>query len=367
MLVTSTTNAGTNSTLDPSLAATFSWTTSPAQVAYEFKWREVKTIIWTGTGKVASSTMSHTIAANTFSKNKHIEWNVRVWDASDAVSAWYGMDVLIAEVETKQIINVGDIDLKAVSFGKSKVASKVKFKDPDSGTYELDVVSIDDYSASKIRIKQDSGTVLAAAKKLTDYDATVYSDHSNTGNIKYINHTNTGYIAYSNHTNTGYSAYSNHYNYVVYDNWCNGGYNNWCNGGYNIYSNHSNSGYGRYSNWVNSGYGRYSNHSNYRVYIGGGKYSYSQSGYSAYSNWTDSGSNGYSNWGNTGYSAYNNWCNYGYNDWCNSGYSESRYIVNTGYTAYSNHTNTGASAYSDHTNTGYSVYSDHSDSFSRSY
>lgn len=409
MLVTSTTNAGTSSTLDPSVAATFSWTTSPAQAYYEFKWREVKTIIWTTTGRIQSSTMSHTVAANTFTKNKHIEWNVRVWDESQAVSAWYGMDVLIAEAETKQLIKLADQNLKAVSFGKSKVASKVKFKDPDSSIYELDVVSIDDYAASKIRIKQDSGTIVAAAKKLNDYDATVYSDHSNTGSVLYQNHTQTGYSVYSNQTgysaytdwvNTGYCRYSDHTNTggtpagcgytnwcnYGYNNWCNYGYNNWCNGGYTAYCNHTNTGYSAYSNWTNSGYGRYSNHSNYKVYIGGGKYSYTQSGYSAYSNWTDSGYGKYSNWTNSGSCGYSNWCNGGYNNWCNGGYNDycnNGYTVsycnhtNSGYLAlYCNHTNTGYtkysdlagySAYSDHTNTGYLAYSNHSDAFSRSY
>lgn len=349
MLVTSVTNAGVNNTLDPSLAATFSWTTNVAQAAYEFKWREVKTIIWNSTGKVASSTTSRTIAAGTFSKNKHIEWNVRAWDASDNVSAWYGMDVLIAEVETKQIINVGDIDLKAVSFGKSKATSKVRLKDPDLSNYELDVVSIDDYAASKIRISQDGVTVQAAAKKLTDYDATVYSDHINTGNIR----DNT-------HVNTGYAAYTDHSNYAAYTNWANGGYSaysDWCNYGYVAYCNWCNGGYSRYSNWTNSGYSIYNNHSNYAVY-GGGYKVYSKSGYNA----------GYNNHSNGGYSAYSNWCNGGscnYNNWCNGGYSKYPDWSNGGYTVYSQ--NTGYTAYSNHSNTGYAAYSDHSDSFSRSY
>ena len=339
MLVTSTTNAGTGSTLDPSLAATFSWTTSPAQVAYQFKWREVKTIIWTSTGKVTSATTSYTVPANTFTKNKHIEWSVRVWDASQAVSAWYGMDVLIAEAETKQLIKLANENLKAVSFGKSKVASKIKFKDPDSSTYELDVVSIDDYSASKIRIKQDSGAVLAAAKKLNDYDATVYSDHSNTGNILYSDQSTSGYIAYSNQS--GYSAYGN---------WSNGGYSaysNWCNGGYSKYSNWSDSqGYGAYCNHSNYTYGVYSN---YTVYGGSKSYysRYTQSGYCKYSNWVNSGDcSQYSNWCNGGYSAYSNWSNGGYSVYSNL----------AGYAVYSNHTQTG-----------YAAYSDHADAFSRSY
>lgn len=319
MLITATTNAGVNNTIDPSVAATFSWTTSPAQAAYEFKWREVGTIIWTGTGKVISTNTSYTVPANSFTKNRHIEWSVRAWDSSQAVSAWYGMDVIIAEAETKHIINVDDIQLKAVSFGKSKNSSKMKFKDPDSNTYELDVVSIDDYAASAVRISQDGVTIQALAKKLGDYDAAVYSDHINTGNILYADQ-------------SGYSAYSN---------WSNGGYNNWCNGGYSRYNNWCNSGSCVYGNWCNGGYSRYNNTA-YKVKAGSYYVNYSQ--YNAgYSNWCNGGYSRYCNYCASGESGYSDWCNGGYNNWSNGGYS-----------AYSNLS-------------GYAAYSNHSDSFSRSY
>lgn len=256
MEITSVTNAGSNNEIQPTVAAVFSWTTSVTQAFYQFKYREVGSSVWVDTGRVASSSTSFTIAANTLSTDRYYEWSVRAWDGSQNVSSWHGMTVLVCEYTIYKIIHVApSTKLKAVDTGKSVVNANVKIEIPNNGMKEMDVVEKNDYAASNVRIAIIGGDVKAFAKKLEAYTPT-YSDHTDTGYIAYSNFSNTGYSEYNDHVDTSYtvSTYSQS-GYSAYKDHTDTG-----SGDYTVYTQ---DGYSAYSNFTNSGYSAYSNFNNY--------------------------------------------------------------------------------------------------------
>lgn len=87
--VTTPPNAPTNlspdgsTVISPKVTKTFTWQWNPtdlsAQVSYQFQWRVVGAPSWTTLAKTNSAASSFTAAANTFTDNSTIEWQVRTW------------------------------------------------------------------------------------------------------------------------------------------------------------------------------------------------------------------------------------------------------------------------------------------------
>lgn len=289
---------------------TLSWTTQNTQTHYQLIYRRVGASTWVNSGKVASTTRSHTIPGSALVKNAYYEWRVRYWYGTSGQSPWTASNIFKAQVPSIGRIRVSGggtktVDLRVVPLGKSESPSNVRVRLP-SGTGELDLVPTGSPIESGVRVAVKAGVVRGVAKPMPD-QYTNYANHSNTGYSRYDNHTDTGYDDYySVYSKSGYSKYSDHTDYSE-----------------TYYSNHT-------DYYAKS----YSNHTNYSVvYYDGVRYTvYNESGYSEYGRYWESG-------------------DLGYNKYAQGGYS-----------AYSNHTDTTTSTgYDNHSDSGYDAYSNHSD------
>jgi hypothetical protein len=197
MAVTNITVAGGNRIADPSLATTFVVTVNSSMGHYIFAYREESTGTWVQSALInqtvsGSGTFNHTVAANTFNKNRRYEIAVQVmtviptpetsnerWSAGysnfnqvgnvtqSVVDPWY-VKVFIVQPATIVKLNVGDEQINVVSLGQSTLTSPVK-TGTGSTAAEVNVVATTDPAASKVRTVQVSGTVVAMAKALSDY------------------------------------------------------------------------------------------------------------------------------------------------------------------------------------------------------
>ena len=330
---------------------TLSWTTQNTQTHYQVIYRRVGASTWVDSGKVASTTRSHTIPGSALVKNAYYEWRVRYWYGTSGQSPWTASNIFKAQVPSIGRIRVSGggtktVDLRVVPLGKSELPSNVRVRLP-SGTGELDLVPTGSPIESGVRVAVKAGVVRGVAKPMPD-QYTNYANHSNTGYSRYDNHSDTGYGRYDNHTDTGYTRYDDH-----------------TDTGYTRYGNHTDTGYSRYDNHSDTGYSRYDNHTDtgYDDYYS----EYSKSGYSKYSDHTNYTEGYYTNHDNTGYRVYPDHADYleysyhdsGHTDYLEYSYHDSghgllfRELLNhndngeynrysdSGYTAYSNHEDEG--------------------------
>jgi hypothetical protein len=212
MAVTNITVAGGNRIADPSLATVFAVTVNSSMGHYIFAYREESTGTWVQSALInqtvsGSGSFNHTVAANTFNKNRRYEIAVQVmtviptpetsnerWSAGysnfnqagnvtqSVVDPWY-VKVFIVQPATIVKLNVGDEQINVVNLGQSTLTSPVK-TGTGSTAAEVNVVATTDPAASKVRTVQVSGTIVAMAKTLADYtpanpSMANYSNYSN--------------------------------------------------------------------------------------------------------------------------------------------------------------------------------------------
>jgi hypothetical protein len=204
MAVTNITVAGGNRIVDPSLATVFAVTVNSSMGHYIFAYREESTGTWVQSALInqtvsGSGSFNHTVAANTFNKNRRYEIAVQVMTqiptpettnetytgpqnlppghgsgqtylqkvTQSVVDPWY-VKVFIVQPATIVKLNVGDEQINVVSLGQSTLASPVK-TGTGSTAAEVNVVAATDPAASKVRTVQLSGNIVAMAKAITDY------------------------------------------------------------------------------------------------------------------------------------------------------------------------------------------------------
>lgn len=270
--------------VDPTGAITLTWTVD-AQTHYQINYRRQGTTTWVQTGKIASTTKSYTIPANTLLKNEYYEWMVRVW-YNITQYAWSARATFLAAVPASALVGGVGSGLRVVPLGKSTDSSNLRIQ-LSSGTAEFDLVAPEHQAASNVRVATGSTGIKAIATPITTAVYSNYGDHSNSGYIRAYsdhnnygdnNHTNytesytlttyytvyedEGYSDHENytvfyseygsppgnaHTDTGYTVYSAEYTAAVYTRTytetTSSGYNNHENTGYQAYNNHSNNGY----------------------------------------------------------------------------------------------------------------------------
>jgi hypothetical protein len=204
MAVTNITVASGNRIADPSLATTFAVTVNSSMGHYIFAYREESTGTWVQSALInqtvsGSGSFNHTVAANTFNRNRRYEIAVQVMTqipspattnetytgpqnlppnhgsgqtylqkvTQSVVDPWY-VKVFIVQPATVVKLNVGDEQINVVSLGQSTLASPVK-AGTGSTAAEVNVVTTSDPAASKVRTVQLNGTIVAMAKAITDY------------------------------------------------------------------------------------------------------------------------------------------------------------------------------------------------------
>jgi len=264
--------------VDPTGAITLTWTVD-AQTHYQINYRRKGTTTWVQTGKIASTTKSYTIPANTLLKNEYYEWMVRVWYRSTQY-AWSARATFLAAVPASAVVKETQDALRVVPLGKSTDTSNLRVK-LASGTAEFDLVAPTHQAASRVRIATGTA-VKAIAKPITTEVYSNYGDHSNTGYLReYSDHSNYGYDNHTNYSESYTKAYfyqayygaGSHTDYTVFYNefpnpptymyvevsgyselyeveyskrttsYVKSGYDDHSNSGYGVYNNHSNNGY----------------------------------------------------------------------------------------------------------------------------
>lgn len=268
--------------VDPTGAITLTWTVD-AQTHYQINYRRKGTTTWVQTGKIASTTKSYTIPANTLLKNEYYEWMARVWYGSTQYN-WSARATFLAAVPASAVVKethgVTLNALRVVPLGKSTDTSNLRIK-LNSGVAEFDLVAPTHQAASQVRIATGTA-VKAIAKPITTEVYSNYGDHSNTGYLReYSDHSNYGYDNHTNYSESYTKAYfyqayygaGSHTDYTVFytefpypptykyeevsgyyelyeveyskttTSYDKSGYDDHSNSGYGVYNNHSNNGY----------------------------------------------------------------------------------------------------------------------------
>ena len=169
-----------NDTVNPENPITFTWDISGGvQGWYRLTYRKIGDDIWEfDSGKIQSTNQFCEFQQNTFEKNMNYEWRIMVWcgtEGSEDQSSWFSESFLQEFPQQKLIYLSGTGQrVRLVDTGHSKLFSNFKLYTPPN-TLEFDLVEPDDWSASRLRIRNTTTKTNQVQKQLED----LYFDHSN--------------------------------------------------------------------------------------------------------------------------------------------------------------------------------------------
>jgi hypothetical protein len=151
----------TKSNFDATDNAVFSWTysdpdPSDSQSAYQLEIIDVATGTTVyDTGKVASTTSSHTLPAETLTNNKQYQWRVKTWDNIDTEGAW--SDYATFYTSAKPSVTITNLT-EGQTIITSSLTVQWSMSDPES----------EGQSAYQIKLTDMSDTVLYDTGKVID-------------------------------------------------------------------------------------------------------------------------------------------------------------------------------------------------------
>ncbi|CAM4186550.1 glycoside hydrolase [Paenibacillus alkaliterrae] len=156
---------GTRTNFDATSSAAFTWTFSDpdagnTQSAYQLLIKRVSdgvTVI--DTGKVASTTSSHTVAANALTNNVQYQWQVRTWDQGDLVGPYSSLASFWTSAKPTASITTPATDGATVS--SSSLTTQWSFSDPES----------EGQSAYQVKLTSNADAVLWDSGKVADVNA----------------------------------------------------------------------------------------------------------------------------------------------------------------------------------------------------
>ncbi|MGM0882594.1 MAG: hypothetical protein ACQEXQ_16325 [Bacillota bacterium] len=155
----------TRSNYDATAVGSYSWVFSDpdafnTQSAYQLLIKRVSdgvTIV--DTGKVASTTSSHTLAAATLANNVQYQWQVRTWDNKDLVGPYSSLSTFWTSAKPTASITVPATDGATVS--SSSLTASWSFSDPES----------QGQSAYQVKLTDSADAVLWDSGKVADVNA----------------------------------------------------------------------------------------------------------------------------------------------------------------------------------------------------
>lgn len=152
----------TRSNFDATQAVDFTWTFSDpnsgdSQSAYQLQIIRVSdSVTVVDTGKVASTTSSHTLAASTLTNNIQYQWKVATWDQSDVMGPYSSLATFYTSGKPSATITNPATDGATAS--TSSLTVEWSFSDPES----------EGQSAYQIKLTDNADVVLWDSGKVTD-------------------------------------------------------------------------------------------------------------------------------------------------------------------------------------------------------
>lgn len=155
----------TRSNFDATQAGDFTWTFSDpdsgdSQSAYQLQIIRVSdSVTVVDTGKVASTTSSHTLAASTLANNIQYQWKVATWDQSDVMGPYSSLATFYTSAKPSATITNPATDGATVP--TSSLTIEWSFSDPES----------EGQLAYQVKLTDNADVVLWDSGKITDASA----------------------------------------------------------------------------------------------------------------------------------------------------------------------------------------------------